>query len=192
MTEAVLETERLILRPPAVGDLPWVLESMNTEAVMQFLGGEVCFAEEVEDRLADDIVSFSSGGHRSWTVWLRDQNCRVGRVGLFRVQSLDAPAKLRGKDEIGWTFAEAHWRQGYATEAARAVLDFAFDGLGFPMIYTQTSESNGPSTRMMQRLGLTRRSELDYVDPGFPDADNPTTIWSLKAEDWEQNGRYRD
>ena len=94
-------------------------------------------------------------------------------------------ASLAGRHEIGWTLAEAFWGRGYATEAARAVLDFAFEELGLARIYSQTSDSNHPSTRMMQRLGFTHLPQLGYVDPLYPPRDNPTTVWRLTAEEWK-------
>lgn len=186
VVKAILETARLVLRPPVADDLPWILARMNTPAVMRHLGGAVRGPEEVADGLAADIAAFASGGHRRWTVWLRDEEVRIGRCGLFHVRTVAAPDGLRGQNEIGWTLAEEFWRHGYASEAARAVLDFAFGTLGFPVVFSQTSDSNAPSTRMMERLGLNRRAELDYVDPAYPAQDNPTTVWSIDAENWRQ------
>lgn len=180
MADSELATDRLILRPPAPGDLPWVLEHMNTLAVMRHLAG-VRSPELVAEKLADDVAAFSSGGHQHWTVWLGDGVTRVGRVGLFHVRSAAAPPELQGQREIGWTFAEGFWGQGHATEAARAVIAYAFETLRLPVLYSHTSDSNQGSTRMMQRLGFTRRSGLDYVDPDYPAADNPTTVWSMDA-----------
>lgn len=181
MADGAIATDRLILRPPAPDDLPWVLASMNTLAVMRYLGGEVRTFQEVEEGLAADCAAFSSGGHQRWTVWLRDGAVRVGRCGLFHVRSPAAPPALQGQREIGWTLAEAHWGHGYATEAARAVLAYAFGTLQLPRVWSQTSDSNAGSTRVMRRLGFTRRADLDYVDPDYPPADNPTTVWSMDA-----------
>jgi len=181
MADGTLATTRLILRPPAAEDLPWVLEKMNTLAVMSYLGGEERPADVVAQSLADDIAAFHSGGHQRWTVWRREDETRVGRVGLFHLCSPAAPAALKGEREIGWTFPEGAWGHGYATEAARAVIAYAFAVVGVPVLWSQTSDSNAPSTRMMQRLGFTRRAEFDYVDPDYPAADNPTTVWSMDA-----------
>jgi len=175
-----LSTTRLILRPPVAEDLPWVLEHMNTPAVMRHLAG-VRSPEAVAESLAGDVAAFHGGGHRRWTVWLRDAGIRVGRVGLFHLRSPAAPPLLHGQREIGWTFAEDHWGQGYASEAARAVIAHAFEVLALPVLYSQTSTSNAASTRMMQRLGFAFRPELGYVDPDYPPEDNPTTVWSMDA-----------
>lgn len=186
MADAALATDRLILRPPVAEDLPWVLEHMNTEGVMRHLAG-VRPAEAVADSLADDIAAFHSGGHQRWTVWLRggpeQAAMRVGRVGLFHLRAAAAPPVLQGQREIGWTFAASHWGKGYASEAARAVLGYAFGTLGLPVLWSQTSDSNIASTRMMHRLGFTARPELGYIDPDYPAADNPTTVWSMDAPD---------
>ncbi len=178
--EGALSTTRLILRPPVAEDLAWVLEHMNTEAVMRHLAG-VRPAEAVAESLADDIAAFHNGGHQRWTVWLRDGVTRVGRIGLFHLRSPAAPSELQGQREIGWTFAETHWGQGYATEAARAVIAHAFDALALPVLWSQTSDSNAASTRMMQRLGFAFRPEFGYSDPDYPPEDNPTTVWSMDA-----------
>lgn len=183
--EGALATERLILRPPVAEDLPWVLAAMNTASVMRHLAG-VRTPEAAAASFAEDIAAFADpDGHRRWTVWLRDGEARagerVGRVGLFHLRSPAAPEAIRGQREIGWTFAQAHWGRGYATEAARAVIAHAFGALQLPVLYAQTSDSNAASTRMMQRLGFAFRLELGYVDPDYPPEDNPTTVWSLDA-----------
>ena len=179
----MIETERLVLLPPAPDDLSWIAEHMNTPAVMRNLGG-VRSPEQVANGLADDLEAFSGGGHRRWTVWLRDDNCRIGRCGLFRIKSDAAPVGLRGQNEIGWTLAEAFWGRGYASEAARAVLAFGFGSLDLSVIVAQTSESNRASTRLMERLGFVRTPELDYIDPDYPAADNPTTVYRMSRDEW--------
>lgn len=178
--EAVLTTERLILRPPVAEDLAWILAEMNTHSVMRHLAG-VRSQDAVAEGLADDIAAFHSGGHQRWTVWLSNGVTRVGRVGLFHLRSPAAPPVLQGQREIGWSFAQGHWGKGYATEAARAVIAHALETLRLPVLWSQTSDSNAASTRMMQRLGFTPRPELGYVDPDYPPEDNPTTVWSMDA-----------
>lgn len=179
----MIETARLVLRRPAPDDLAWILDTMNTPAVMRYLAG-VRPPAQVAEGLDADIAAFASGQWLRWTVWLRDEDRRVGRCGLFTVRSEAAPDALRGQPEIGWTFAEECQGRGFATEAARAVLAYGFEALGHPKIYSQTSDSNGPSTRMMARLGFSARPELGYVDPDYPAEDNPTTVWTLDRADW--------
>ena len=184
-----LETERLILRPAGLEDLDWILAAINTPMMMRHLGGAVQSEDQVAHGLADDVAAFGTpDGHQRWTAVLKGTTERVGRIGLFHVRSEAAPAALRGQREIGWMVAEAHWRRGYASEAASVVMDWAFGVRGISVVYSQTSDSNVASTRTMRRLGFARRPELDYVDPAYPAADNPTTVWSVTADQWS-NGR---
>ncbi len=181
----MIETERLVLRPPMADDLPWIRAEMNSEAVLRHLGG-VRSDAEVADGLAADIAAFAEpAGHRRWTIWRREDERRIGRCGLFHVRSDAAPEVLRGANEIGWTLAERAWGVGYATEAARAVLGCGFGASLIPAIFAQTSDSNIGSTRMMARLGFERLSALDYFDPDYPAEDNPTTVWRIAREAWD-------
>lgn len=183
MAEAVLETDRLVLRPPMEDDLPWFQGHMNSPVVMHYLGG-VRSAAQVAESLDSDIAAFAGSEYRRWTVWLRDGDHRIGRCGLFHVRSDAAPDGLRGQNEIGWMLAEDWWGRGYATEAAKAVLGFGFETLGHPIIFSQTSDTNQASTRMMARLGFTRLPEMDWIDPTYPPEDNPTTVYSLTRDAW--------
>ncbi len=70
-------------------------------------------------------------------------------------------------------------REPHAMEAARAIFEHGFTRLGMDKIYGQTSDSNIASWRMMERLGMRRRHDLDYVDPDYPPQDNPTIIFEI-------------
>ncbi len=183
----MIETARLILRAPDIGDLPWILEAMNTLPVLRHLGGVIRSAEAVTEGLQADIAAFDAlGGHRRWTVLRREDQVRIGRCGLFHIKSLCAPGALCGQSEIGWTFAEPFWGMGYASEAARGVIARYFADETKQTLWSQTSDSNVASTRMMTRLGFTRCPQLDYVDPDYPAADNPTTVYRMGRGDWAQ------
>lgn len=174
----MIETERLILRVQQDDDLDWFLQHMNTEAVMRHLGG-VRPLEAVVAGMTRNAESFARAGTGFWTIWLRDSGERAGKCGLGTIDSEDAPPELRGQTEIGWSLAEPYWGQGLAAEAARAVLQYGFETIGLEWIHSQTSDSNRASTRLMERLGFERQASLDYVDPVYPAADNPTTVWRL-------------
>ena len=174
----MIESDRLVLRVPEAADLAWQIAELNSPAVMQHLGG-----------LRDDsaiLASFESnraalirGDLGFWTVTLRDSGQPIGKCGLSPIDSPAAPAEVRGSVQIGWTLAEPFWGNGYAGEAARAVLVHGFGALDLPVIWSQTSDSNDASTRMMARLGFARCAALDYVDPDYPAADNPTTVYRM-------------
>lgn len=182
----MIETERLLLRQPLASDLAWQLAELNTPAVMRHLGG-VRDAAAVANSLERDMAALCEGGLGFWTVALRANGEPVGRCGLAPVWEELAPLPLRSGIQAGWSFAEAHWGQGLAGEAAQAVIGHGFAVRGLNEIWAQTSASNQGSTRMMARLGFNRRADLDYADPDYPAADNPTTVYHLARTDWMQS-----
>lgn len=81
MVEGTIETDRLILRPAAAGDLSWTLKSINTPGMMRHLGGEPRSAEAVRESLNADIAAFDNpGGHQRWTAWYNDEQVTVWSV----------------------------------------------------------------------------------------------------------------
>jgi RimJ/RimL family protein N-acetyltransferase len=102
-----------------------------------------------------------------WAVELPGQASLIGAIGLSRIRHLPfAPAI-----EIGWRLAHAYWGRGYATEAARAVLDDGFGRLGLAEIVAFTVPGNGASRRVMERLGMTHDSSDDFDHPSRPEGD---------------------
>ena len=67
----------------------------------------------------------------------------------------------------------------------RAVLDWAFSRIGAPHVVALTSLANIGSWKLMEKLGMVRREDLDFSDPAYPAADNPTIQYSLTKEQWE-------
>jgi RimJ/RimL family protein N-acetyltransferase len=70
--------------------------------------------------------------------------------------------------EIGWRLARAFWGQGYATEAAHAVVTFAFEALRLRELVSFTVPENVASRRVMEKLGMTRDPAEDFDHPGLP------------------------
>ena len=107
-------------------------------------------------------------------------------VGHCGIKQVDNPlAQNQGDHEIGWLIREDRWRRGYAEEAVRAILEWAFLRVGAPHVVALTSTSNEPSWRLMEKLGMTRREDLDFDDPAFPPADRRTILYSLTKQQWE-------
>ena len=181
MAEIVAETGRLVLRREIEGDLGVWLEHMNTPAVMENIGGV-----QTADRVAESFAKMAAvdGALSFALVALKSDGKLIGKCGLARIEEKVATAALKGQVQIGWTLRADYWGRGYAREAAEAMLAIAFDRLGLATVFGQTSESNGPSWRLMERLGMRRCAALDYFDPDYPPRDNPTMVWRLDAGDW--------
>jgi len=180
----MLETDRLILRRFRDDDLePW-LAHLNTPEVRAHLGGVVS-EEEMAAKFARNSDSWNDANGGWLAIERRADGEFLGYCGFGPITTEAAPAKLRGTTEIGWTLRRDCWGQGYATEAARAVLGLAFGRFGLPVVCSQTSDANRGSWRVMERLGMERAEALDYHDPAYPPEENPTKIYRLSRAAWD-------
>ena len=73
---------------------------------------------------------------------------------------------------------------GYAYEAMRAVVDWGFERIGAPLLVALTCEANMGSWRLMEKLGMERRADLDFNDPAYPPESNPVIQYALTAARW--------
>ena len=183
MADVVAETERLILRREAEGDLAVWLEHMNTPQVMEKVGG-VQSREKVAEAFARMALPAGEGGPPFLFVALKSDGTLIGKCGLATIETAIAPDELQGAVQVGWTLRADCWGRGYAREAADAALTLGFERFGLSRIFAQTSERNTASWRLMERLGMSRRTDLDYLDPDYPPEDNPTMVWDLQREAW--------
>jgi len=181
-TEPQLRTERLLLRRWRAADLR-PCAAMNADpAVMEHfpapLTGPECAAliERVEG-------CFEEHGYGLWAVEMPAQAPFVGFVGLLPVDD-DLP--FAPGVEIGWRLARGFWGRGIATEAAAAAIDFGFESLGLPALVSFTAASNLRSRRVMERLGMPRHADEDFLHPdlGPEHPLAPHVIHRLGAARW--------
>ena len=184
MGDIVLETERLVLRRIDEGDAKLQHELLNTPAVMDHLGGPKEL-HEIEAKHAKTMALFAQHGFGFMMMVEKASGEVVGHAGLKLVDN--ELAKNRGDFEIGWLVREDRWRRGYAEEAMRAVIEWAFTRHHAPHVVALTGERNEPSWRLMQKLGMVRREDLDFEDPAYPPEDRTTILYSLTSAQWEQS-----
>ena len=171
-----IETARLILRNWREADLDPYERHTNTPAVMRWLGG-VQTREQLETSMRSRIMRWQE--ERGFTFWAVERKADSELLGFCGIKIADtAGAPVEGMYEVGWRLREDSWGQGYAKEAAIASLDFAFERLGAPVVVAITGIQNEPSWGLMERLGMTRRPELDHDDPRFPTL-NPTIVYDI-------------
>ena len=108
-------------------------------------------------------------GYGLWAVEVKTGGQFAGIVGINEITD-DLP--FTPKREVGWRLAFDTWGYGYATEGARAAVDFAFGNLGWDEVVAMTAAINERSQRVMQRLGMLRNPADDFdhprVEPGSP------------------------
>ena len=182
MAELILETDRLILRTRDEADMPVWLEHLNTPAVMKHLGGPQDIVE-IESAFARNAAWQAQHGHSFWIVQHKGNGDLIGMCGLKRFDN--EHGSMAGEFEIGWRLREDYWRQGIAYEAASAALSYAFDRLDAPHVVALTSDANIGSWKVMEKLGMTRRADLDFDDPAYPAHENPTIVYRIEASQWQ-------
>lgn len=141
-------TSRLTLRPWEAGDLD-ALHGLWTDAgVRRFLwDGEVISREKAEEVVRAGIDSFEHHGFGFWGVRERDHGDLIGFCGFRYVDP--------GEDvEILYGIAPLLWGRGYATEAAAALLDWAFRETALTEVFAGADAPNRASFRVMQKLGM--------------------------------------
>lgn len=184
MTQIVLETPRLILRQIRKDDLDPHMALLNTPGVMEHLGG-VQPRDVIAEKHAASRASFADEGFGFMMMEECDTGEIVGHCGLRRVAHPSAPNP--GDHEIGWLVREDCWRQGYAYEAMRAVVDWGFAVHAAPHILALTCHANVGSWGLMEKLGMERRADLDFNDPTLPPEDSPTIQYAITRQQWESN-----
>jgi len=153
----MIRTERLVLRDWRESDRePWA--AMNADPRVREFFPSVLSREESD--AAFDRFS-SALAERGWGLWAVDLDGEfLGFTGL-------ANPHFHPGTEIGWRFAVSAWGHGYATEAARAVLEFAFTELDLPEVISFTTVANVRSRAVMERLGMVRDPAEDFDHPNI-------------------------
>lgn len=160
----MIETPRLILRDWRESDLkPWAALNADPEVMRHFPSTHS--REESDAMAARNQDHIDKHGFGLWAVERKEDGVFLGFNGLMVLHENNP---LAPGVEAGWRYARHAWRQGYASEAARAALDDGFARLGLKAIIAFTATTNLPSQAVMQRIGMTRRPDLDFDHPMLP------------------------
>lgn len=138
---------------------------MNADPEVREHSGDLLSRDRSNASVAQYQADFDRRGYGWWAVEVRGTGEFIGFAGLDPV---DDGMPFTGV-EIGWRLARSAWGQGYATEAARAVLAYGFDTLGLPEILAVTTSTNHRSQAAMRRIGMIRDPADDFDDPSAPD-----------------------
>jgi RimJ/RimL family protein N-acetyltransferase len=159
-----LSTPRLLLRTWQPADLRGFAELNADPQVMRYF-------PSVMNRAQSDGMARRMQAHfvtHGFGYWVLERHAQPGLLGVLGLQRVGFAATFTPAVEIGWRIQRAHWRQGYALEAAQAVLAYAFAGLQLAEVLAFTVPANLPSQALMQRLGLERNPDEDFAHPLLP------------------------
>jgi RimJ/RimL family protein N-acetyltransferase len=162
-----LETERLVLRKPELGDRDGYAELWGDPEVVRFLGGTTVPPDEVPAGIERMLGQWERHGVGLFSVVRKEDDQLVGRVGYLlwdterwvhaMSEELEGPLEL----EIGWTLIRAFWNQGYATEAAIACRDHAFGELGRERVISLIAPENVASIRVAEKIGESYERDVE-------------------------------
>lgn len=166
MTDHVwtLPSDRLFLRRMTTGDGDFMLRLLNDDAFIRNIGdrGVRTHEQAVEHLQSAPMASYARHGHGMYLVTRSEDGAAIGVCGLVRRDALPHP-------DLGYAFLPEFTGQGYAIEAARAVLQFAHDSLGFATILAIVMPGNARSIRLLDKLGFVRIGTVALFDDRPPD-----------------------
>jgi RimJ/RimL family protein N-acetyltransferase len=183
-----LRTHRLLLRRWVDADRDSLARIHADPEVMKYRPAPL--TRHQSDALIDETeASFEENGFGLWAVERLEDGRLLGFSG-FGTSEFDAP--FCPAVDIGWTLARDAWGRGYATEAAIAALEYAFDELHLDEVVAHTTESNERSRAVMGRLGMSHdpRDDFDapWYQPGHPR--RRFVLYRVTASEFGRSGRW--
>jgi RimJ/RimL family protein N-acetyltransferase len=179
---ASLSTERLLLRGWLPEDLePFVQMNADPEVMRYFEAPANRQETEIAYKRIIDLLDQRRFG--LWAVEVVSSKQFIGFVGLQvpRFETHFTPCV-----EIGWLLAKEHWGQGYAPEAAQAVLSDGFLRIGLSEVVSMTATLNKPSMRVMEKIGMTYDPQDDFDHPLVVEGPlRRHVLYRLKRSQWQ-------
>ena len=155
-----LETARLRLEPFHDSHYEGLRLMDNDSSVMRYINkGIVKTPEETWESIRRVQARWDKYGFSWWAIKEKVSGVMVGAACLQHLANVEnAPL------EIGWRLVPEQNGKGYATEAAKAIIDFATEQTGATYLVAVADPENIPSQRVMQRLGMTYKAKEQYYD----------------------------
>jgi RimJ/RimL family protein N-acetyltransferase len=152
-----IRTERLLIRPLTLDDVDALHAYRSIPDVCRYVPFEPMSRGDLAARIG-----------RQWARReLTDESqalilgVEVAAIGALVADVMLAWSSVEhASGELGWVLHPEHGGRGYATEAARAMLDLAFDGIGLHRVTARVDERNDPSARLCRRLGMRHEARL--------------------------------
>lgn len=177
-----IETERLYLRQWRASDFAPFAEMNANPEVMEYF--PKLLTTSMSNTIAKKCQSLiDDNGWGFWAVSLKETDTFIGMVGL---NNANADMPFSPAVEIAWRLDNDYWGLGYATEAARASLNFAFVELGIEEVVAFTAVINKRSQLVMERLGMTNTQEDFFhpmLDPNHRLAEH--VLYKITRQQWQ-------
>lgn len=173
---AVLETERLILRPLTPADLDDLAALYADPEVRRYFPEGTLDREETREELTWILREYYDNyGYGLWATILKQTGAFIGRCGLIPWDTADGLAV-----ELAYLLGRPYWGQGLATEVARGIVDHAFNRLGLARLVCYMLPANQASARVAKKTGMKLERRMDGADGAV------TMVYALHAGDRER------
>ena len=155
MSGPELQTPRLSLRLMKPSDLDDLLKIFSDPRVMASFDAEPFGREDMEGWMRRNLEHQDRYGYGLFSVILKSEELLIGDCGLEHMT-------VGGEEtvELGYDFRSDYWNRGFATEAAAAVRDYAFDVLRLPGLISLIREGNEASRRVSEKIGMRLVAEI--------------------------------
>ena len=160
-----LETDRLVIREWRDEDIAPFASLNADKEVMRYFVEPLTYEQSA---LMVEKVRYVYDEY-GYTFYAVEEKCSGHFVGLTGIAPVFFEVDFVPVIEIGWRMARPFWGKGYAPEAARAVLNYARDELGISEIVSFTAELNKNSMRVMEKIGMVRDYDGDFLHPKVPE-----------------------
>lgn len=173
-----LRTERLLIRTMAMADVDDIHTYQSREDVCRYLPFEPRDNAEVTAKVAQFSTALElTGDGDYWQLAIEREGRVIGDLYFTIKSAKDATA------EIGWTLHPDHFRRGYMTEAASALLEVAFGRLELHRVFAQLDVRNDASAALCRRLGM--RAEAHFLqDTWFKGEWSDTAVYAILGREW--------
>jgi RimJ/RimL family protein N-acetyltransferase len=155
VSDLQIDTTRLCLRLMQSSDLYDLLKIFGDVKVMASFGGDIFNREQMERWMQRNIEHQNLHGYGLFSVFLKSEGLLIGDCGLEHME-VDGDQAT----ELGYDFRSDYWNQGFATEAATAVRDYAFNVLHLPRLISLIRVGNVASKRVSEKIGMRSVAEI--------------------------------
>ena len=170
--DIILETERLIIREHVLSDAPFFFTLNSNYNVVKYTGDSSFKMIEEAEKIVQYVMNqYKENGYARWLVAEKDTRNPIGWCGLkFHTDTKET--------DIGYRLLESAWGKGYATESAKACIDYVFKHFNLNRIIGDAMKENTASINVFKKLGMTylKDSLLDNIE---------SVVYELKKENYK-------
>ncbi|WP_029700979.1 GNAT family N-acetyltransferase [Lacrimispora indolis] len=169
MEDYIIETEQLALRELTMNDFKAWHQIFSDQETMQYYPSAFDM-DKTRSWIDWSLENYSRYGFGLWAIILKETNQFIGDCGIT-MQNIHGDGNLF--PEIGYHIDKQFWCKGYASQAAKACLRYAFENMAFDEIFSYQKWTNTPARKVAEKMGMSLREE--YAD----EKNTKTSVYSI-------------